>query len=88
MEGGLGNQLFQYALYRQLRFMGRTVKMDVTTEYGREHDRQQMLWALDAVYEAATQDEINRLTGWIYGSSVQNPQKADRTQDEKVCRGG
>ena len=46
MEGGLGNQLFQYALYRQLRFMGRTVKMDVTTEYGREHDRQQMLWAL------------------------------------------
>ena len=62
MEGGLGNQLFQYALYRQLRFMGRTVKMDVTTEYGREHDRQQMLWALDAVYEAATQDEINRLT--------------------------
>ena len=40
MEGGLGNQLFQYALYRQLQFMGRTVKMDVTTEYGREYDRQ------------------------------------------------
>ena len=36
--------------------------MDVTTEYGREHDRQQMLWALDAVYETATQDEIDRLT--------------------------
>ena len=62
MEGGLGNQLFQYALYRQLQFMGRTVKMDVTTEYGRENDRQQMLWALDAVYETATQNEINRLT--------------------------
>lgn len=62
MEGGLGNQLFQYALYRQLQSMGRTVKMDVTTEYGREHDRQQMLWAFDAVYEEATQDEINRLT--------------------------
>lgn len=62
MEGGLGNQLFQYALYRQLQSMGRTVKMDVTTEYGREHDRQQMLWAFDAVYEEASQDEINRLT--------------------------
>ena len=62
MEGGLGNQLFQYALYRQLRSRGRCVKMDVTTEYGREHDRQQMLWAFDAVYEEATQDEINRLT--------------------------
>ena len=62
MEGGLGNQLFQYALYRQLQFMGRTVKMDVTTEYGREHDRQQMLWAFDVHYEEATQEEINRLT--------------------------
>lgn len=62
MEGGLGNQLFQYALYRQLRSQGRCVKMDVTTEYGREHDRQQMLWAFDAVYEEATQDEINHLT--------------------------
>lgn len=62
MEGGLGNQLFQYALYCQLQSMGRTVKMDVTTEYGREHDRKHMLWALNAVYEEATQDEINRLT--------------------------
>ncbi len=62
MEGGLGNQLFQYALYRQLQSMGRTVKMDVTTEYGREHDRQQMLWAFDVAYEKATQEEINRLT--------------------------
>ncbi len=62
MEGGLGNQLFQYALYRQLQFMGRTVKMDVTTEYGREHDRQHMLWTLGASYEVATQEEINELT--------------------------
>lgn len=58
MEGGLGNQLFQYALYRQLQFMGRTVKMDVTTEYGREHDRQQMLWAFDVHYEEATQRKL------------------------------
>lgn len=62
MEGGLGNQLFQYALYRELRFMGRTVKLDVTTEYGRQNDRQHMLWALQAEYEEATQEEINRLT--------------------------
>lgn len=62
MEGGLGNQLFQYALYRQLKFMGRTVKMDVTTEYGRENDRPHMLWALQADYEEATQEEIRSLT--------------------------
>lgn len=62
MEGGLGNQLFQYALYRELQFRGRTVKMDVITEYGREKDRQHMLWALQASYEEATQEEINELT--------------------------
>lgn len=62
MEGGLGNQLFQYALYRELQFLGRDVKMDVTTEYGREQDRPHMLWALQAVYEEASQEEINRLT--------------------------
>lgn len=62
MEGGLGNQLFQLALYRQLQFMGRTVKMDVTTEYGRVKDREPMLWVFDAVYEKASQEEINRLT--------------------------
>jgi len=62
MEGGLGNQLFQLALYRQLQFMGRTVKMDVTTEYGRVKDREPMLWVFDAVYEIASQEEINRLT--------------------------
>ena len=29
MAGGLGNQMFQYALYKQLTGMGKTVKMDV-----------------------------------------------------------
>lgn len=62
MEGGLGNQLFQYALYRELQARGRTVKMDVTTEYGREKDRPHMLWALQASYEEASREEINRLT--------------------------
>lgn len=62
MEGGLGNQLFQYALYRELQFMGRTVKMDVKTEYGREKDRPHMLWTLQASYKEATQEEINDLT--------------------------
>ena len=62
MEGGLGNQLFQYALYRQLQLMGRSVKMDVTTEYGRAGDRTPMLWTLNTAYEVASQEEINRLT--------------------------
>ena len=33
MTGGLGNQMFQYALYLKLRAMGKEVKMDDFTEY-------------------------------------------------------
>ncbi len=62
MEGGLGNQLFQYALYRQLQKMGRKVKMDTMTEYGRGTDRQHMLWVFRTSYEEATKEEINELT--------------------------
>ena len=28
MAGGLGNQMFQYALYKQLESIGKNVKMD------------------------------------------------------------
>ena len=33
MEGGLGNQMFQYALFLQLRALGRDVYMDDTAGY-------------------------------------------------------
>lgn len=31
VQGGLGNQMFQYALYKQLEFMGKDVKLDIGT---------------------------------------------------------
>ena len=31
IQGGLGNQMFQYALYLKLRAMGKEVKMDEKT---------------------------------------------------------
>ena len=34
MSGGLGNQMFQYALFLKLRALGRDVRMDDVTEYG------------------------------------------------------
>lgn len=33
MSGGLGNQMFQYALYKQLVAMGKTVRVDDETCY-------------------------------------------------------
>ena len=38
MTGGLGNQMFQYALYLKLKEMGREVKFDDVKEYaGRDN---------------------------------------------------
>ena len=62
MTGGLGNQMFQYALYLKLQSMGRTVKIDDITEYKKANPRPNMLWCFDADYQAATQEEINYIT--------------------------
>ncbi|MBQ8596770.1 MAG: alpha-1,2-fucosyltransferase [Lachnospiraceae bacterium] len=62
MTGGLGNQMFQYALYLKLKSMGRTVKMDDESEYHMDNSRPIMLWAFDAEYPKADKDEINELT--------------------------
>ncbi len=62
MKGGLGNQLFQYALYRQLRSLGRNVKMDDTTGFRDDLQRDPALLALGLQYERASDAEIIRIT--------------------------
>lgn len=62
MTGGLGNQMFQYALYLKLKSLGRDVKMDDFTEYEDRNARQIMLWCFDVSYLSATRDELNQLT--------------------------
>ena len=37
MTGGLGNQMFQYALYLKLASLGREVKFDDISEYSMEN---------------------------------------------------
>ncbi len=67
MTGGLGNQMFQYALYLKLKAMGRDVKFDDVTEYELSNARPIMLWAFGIDYPKATEDEINRITdGFLY----------------------
>lgn len=62
MTGGLGNQMFQYALYLKLKSMGREVKMDDESEYHMDNSRPIMLWAFGAEYPKADKSEVNRLT--------------------------
>lgn len=67
MSGGLGNQMFQYALYLALGAEGREVRIDETTEYG-EHERlrhpelREDFGAQLPSYRVATQEETVALT--------------------------
>ena len=62
MTGGLGNQMFQYALYLKLCSMGREVKFDDITEYELDNARPVMLWAFGLTYPRADKEEINKIT--------------------------
>lgn len=58
MSGGLGNQMFQYALYLKLRSLGKEVKFDDINEYRGESTRPIMLALFGIDYPRATWDEI------------------------------
>lgn len=63
LSGGMGNQMFQYALYLQLKALGRNVKIDDKTEYvGRENARPIRLDVFDAKYAVPTEVEMRSLT--------------------------
>lgn len=62
MSGGLGNQMFQYALYLKLRSMGKEVKFDDINEYRHDHARPIMLSVFGIEIPRATWDEINAFT--------------------------
>ena len=67
MTGGLGNQMFQYALYLKLRALGREVKMDDRTQYEDPNARPIMLWCFDISYLKASEREVNELTDGFMG---------------------
>jgi len=62
MSGGLGNQMFQYALYLKLRSMGKEVKFDDINEYRGEDARPIVLAVFGIDYPKATWDEITAFT--------------------------
>lgn len=62
MAGGLGNQMFQYALYRQLISMGKIVKMDDEAGFKEDAQRNPALAVFGITYERASRSEIIRMT--------------------------
>lgn len=62
MAGGLGNQMFQYALYRQLISMGKIVKMDDEAGFKEDKQRNPALAPFGITYERASRKEIIRMT--------------------------
>ena len=61
LSGGLGNQMFEYALYLKLKSMGRDVKVDDFTCYG-PGTRQKMLERFGVSYERLSEAEYIALT--------------------------
>ena len=62
MKGGIGNQMFQYALYTELKHLGRDVKMDDVSGFVSDAQREPVLTETFGVtYEIATEEEIRDL---------------------------
>ncbi|WP_026650903.1 alpha-1,2-fucosyltransferase [Butyrivibrio proteoclasticus] len=62
LKGGLGNQMFQYALYRQLKSMGKDVKIDDETGFIDDKLRIPVISRFGVEYDKATKEEITLLT--------------------------
>ena len=62
LSGGMGNQMFQYALYLQLKALDKNVKIDDKTEYEGRNARPIRLDVFDATYAVPTETEMKCLT--------------------------
>ena len=62
LSGGLGNQMFQYALYMQLKALGRHVKIDDVTCYQDQTERVPELSVFGITYDRPTKEEMIQLT--------------------------
>ncbi|WP_026504968.1 alpha-1,2-fucosyltransferase [Butyrivibrio sp. NC3005] len=61
MQGGLGNQLFLYGLYKQLESLGKEVKMDEHLGFENDENRSPCLELLGLSYNKSTDKEVVKL---------------------------
>jgi hypothetical protein len=62
MSGGLGNQMFQYALFLKLRSLGRDVRFDDITTYTMDNARPIQLAVFGIRYPRASKQELTEMT--------------------------
>ena len=61
LAGGLGNQMFQYALYLQLKSLGREVKVDDVSGFAEDIKRDPALGPFGVTYERPTKKELQMM---------------------------
>lgn len=61
LAGGLGNQMFQYALYLQLKSLDREVRIDDASGFLEDRQRDPALAPFGIDYERPSRDELRRL---------------------------
>ena len=62
LSGGLGNQMFEYALYLSLLSRGKEVKIDDSSDYRAPDRRPVQLSIFGLSYDRASEEEIIRFT--------------------------
>ena len=61
MSGGLGNQMFQYALYRKIQQTGKDVKLDLSSFQDKNAFRRFSLDIFPIEYQTANLEECRKL---------------------------
>ena len=61
LAGGLGNQMFQYALYMQLKSVGKEVKIDDVSGFAQDRQRDPALMPFGVTYERPGQKEMRKM---------------------------
>lgn len=61
LAGGLGNQMFQYALYLELGSLGREVKIDDVSGFVQDVQRKPALAPFGITYECPTKKELEKM---------------------------
>ena len=69
VTGGLGNQMFQYALYRKLQLLGKDVKLDLSFYQTKQSLRTLELGIFQLPLRVADKREICRLKGYTNDAS-------------------
>ena len=70
LSGGLGNQMFEYALYLKLKSMGKDVRIDDVTCYGAQEKQRVNQLSVFGVSPPSCQAAAVRQEGFVLPGSV------------------